>query len=114
MNLITFEDKVNNPELLAIFQALAPEAYISAEDINEIKKAILWLENELNKKGCITASCVEQLPTFDNEELASSLANFTPYKTSTGELRYKLPTVVPPSENWVDTSTWIDTNNWID
>ena len=44
MSLITFEDKVNNPELEAMFQGMPANSYLSAKDINEIKSAIETLE----------------------------------------------------------------------
>lgn len=64
--------------------------------------------------GCITAECVESLPTFDNDLEAVSLPNYTPYKTNTGEIRYKLPGTMPPSSEWIDEEEWIDESEWID
>lgn len=64
--------------------------------------------------GCITAECVESLPIFDNDLNASSLPNYTPYKTSTGEIRYKLPGTIPTSSEWIDEEEWIDEAEWID
>ena len=63
--------------------------------------------------GCITAECVESLPTFDNDLDAVSLPNYTPYKTSTGEIRYRLPSGVIESY-WIDSEDWEDSEDWID
>lgn len=41
--------------------------------------------------GCIDAECVINMPTFDTNLEASGLADYTPFKTSNGMLRYKLP-----------------------
>lgn len=66
-----------------------------------------------NNEGCITAECVQNMPTFDNDNEAVSLPSYTPYKTSTGQLRYKLPTT-DPTGFWNDEEIWVDTETWID
>jgi hypothetical protein len=45
MDLITFIDKVNNPELLAILQQYGDNEYLTAEQINAMRDAINFLNN---------------------------------------------------------------------
>jgi hypothetical protein len=45
MDLITFIDKVNNPELLAFLQQYGDNEYLTAEQINAMRNAINFLNN---------------------------------------------------------------------
>lgn len=63
--------------------------------------------------GCLTAECVQSLPTFNNDFEAAVLPDYTPYKTSTGELRYKLPSG-SRILYWIDSNMSIDSEMWID
>jgi hypothetical protein len=76
-------------------------------------KVTIKLSNENGAGSCLSSLCVQYMPTYENEIEAVFLLDYTPYKTSTGELRYKLPTV-QPSLIWLDIYTWNDINNWID
>lgn len=44
-DLITWEDKVNNPELVAFLEQYGEEEYLRAEEINQVRDAI----NHLNR-----------------------------------------------------------------
>ena len=63
--------------------------------------------------GCLTAECVQAMPVFNSDIEAISLPNYTPYKTNTGEIRYKLPSG-EPILMWIDSETWNDELTWID
>ena len=57
------------------------------------------------------AETVLNLPQFENEIEAVSLPNFTPYRTSTGEIRFKLPTL-EPTGLWNFTAIWDFNKIW--
>lgn len=63
--------------------------------------------------ACLTAACVQSMEVFENDFEASALPDYTPYRTSTGELRYKLPFGSRPLY-WIDTNLSIDSEMWID
>lgn len=66
-----------------------------------------------NEGRCLSAICVQYMSTYENETQAALLSDYTLYKTSTGEIRYKLPTS-EPSLLWLDTNIWDDSEIWID
>lgn len=63
--------------------------------------------------GAFNANTIESLPIFESEIEAVLLPNFTPYRTSTGEVRFKLPTSTDPLL-WSDLAIWNDTLTWND
>lgn len=62
---------------------------------------------------CMSASCIQSLPLFENETEASGLPNYTPYRTSLGAIMYKLPGEDLPLV-WIDPNPWLDAATWID
>ena len=96
------EDLVPVNKIAGLSAALAGKA--STEDINNEETTRATADDDLQAQidalaggGFDMTAYITAAPVYDNEAaaIAGGLANYTFYKTSTGELRYKLPTVEP-------------------
>ncbi|WP_445458415.1 hypothetical protein [Flavobacterium sp. HNIBRBA15423] len=51
---LTWEDKINSPQLLALLQQYGIKSYLDAEQINEIRDALNWLYNNVGGGSGVT------------------------------------------------------------
>lgn len=63
--------------------------------------------------GALNPVAIQALPIYDTPLEANVLPDYTPYRTSSGQLRYKTPTGTSPLL-WDDSSIWNDLEIWND
>ena len=101
---ILWEDKINNPELLAFFYQFGSKTYLSAEEINQLRNAVNYLNSVLET--------LEQTQSADANFIHTQTIPSDTWSINHQLKKYPAVTIIDTNGNEIEAEVFhIDQNN---